>query len=599
MPRPKVKKIVTARPPTRQEPTSDHESAPSAIHATNQAAPSASGDDDLPRSSKTTRNTRAVRAVSTAGAWSTRSRTDRAAQPVAEASSREETRSKGAEITEEDDIPETLVQATQEEVEVPETTPPDSGRRSKRVRNNVENPSRRPSRQVSVEPTQKSQSRIPSSPPAQPVAPASAARVHNTPGYLTNFRRQPRQPSILNMVQQSVGFGASDDEDLTLEGETDLLGETSNVTEALEEKGGAEAEGLYDDDLPVALSSSSGKRKIAELEADGDDVENTSNPATSTHLRNATDLPSDPAHLTQPIEDAPDDDIDDLSPDDSASRKAPRSSPPILDDQQSEGLPSPRAKSRRPRRPGRVMRRRSANRAAVQDNPSSSSAISASPPHSTPPSSPVNTQSQAAKVKATANKRQGAKRDKTITLTTAALQALLPQTRKLKSDRVHDTFDIHSSTPEEVEDEEVDEDEDELSRPRRRAAAPSNRVQKAGALKSPKATRGKAATRPVMAKATKANKTTKARGSAPAAKVLATKVGRSYTRRSQGDKENEGGDAEEQLEDNSEVTVVNERAVAKPTSGELKDARKKFEEIDNWEMEFESADITGGSSPWR
>jgi len=399
------------------------------------------------------------------------------------------------------------------------------------------------------------------------------------------------------MVQQNVGFGASDDdEDLTLEGETDLLGETTNVTEVPEEEGGAEAEGLYDDDLPVALSSSSRKRQITELDGDDEDIENTSNP----DRRDAIDLPSDPAHFTQPIEDASDnDDIDDLSPDDSISHKAPRSSPPLLNDQQSEGLPSPRAKSRRPRRPGRVTRRRSAPQAAAQDNPSSSSAISASPPHSTPPSSPVNTQNQAAKAKAASTTRKGAKRDKTITLTTAALQALLPQTRKLKSDRVHDTFDIHSSTPDEEEDEEVDEDEDELSRPRRRAAAASNRAQKPGALKSPKATRGKAAARPVTAKATKANKISKARANAPSSKVPAAKVGRSYTRRSQGDKENEGGSAEEQHEDDSEVTVVNERAGGKATSGELKDARKKFEEIDNWEMEFESADITGGSSPWR
>jgi len=404
------------------------------------------------------------------------------------------------------------------------------------------------------------------------------------------------------MVQQNIGLGVSDDEDLTLEGETDLLGDSMNVSGVQEEKEGADAEGLYDNDVPVILSSSSRKRKAAELEADTFDEKDPSKPATPLHRRDATDLPSDPAHLTRTVGDVADDDIDDLMPDDSASHKAPRSSPPLQDDQQSEGLPSPRAKSRRPRRPGRVTKRRSAGRSAAQTIHSSSSAISASSPHSTPPSSPVNTQKQTAETKAAVagTTRKGAKRDKTITLTTAALQALLPQTRKLKTDRVRDTFDIHSSSTQ--EDDEIDEDEDELSRPRRRAAALSNRGQKPGALKSPKATRGKAS-RTVTTKATKSNKPSKPRTNAPAVKAPAAKTSRTYTRRSQGDKENEGGDddEEQQIQDegNSDVTVVDETMGGKAKSGELKDARKKFEEIDNWEMEFESADITGGSSPWR
>lgn len=588
MPRSKVKKIVTARTAPRAEAA---QSAPvtSAITATNPNVGANRGDDKIQSMTKTTA-TRAPRQARTVVgvARSTRSSNDRAAQEIAVSPQRDDTQAEAADELEKEDIAETLVQATQEEVELPQTTPPVSGRRSKRLRNGLDETT---ANEASVEPAQKSQSRIPSSPPPPPFAPASVARVHNTPSYLTNFRRQPRQPSILNMVQQNVGHGGSDEEDLTLEGETDLLGDTTNV----QEKEGADAEGLYDEDVPTMLSSSSRKRKVAELETDGHIT--SSRAATPLHRPDTTDPPSDPAHLTEPISDVMnDDEEDDLTPDDSASHAAPRSSPPVQDDQRSAGLPSPRVKSRKPRRPGRLIRRRSAGRGVAQDNASSSSPISASPPHSTPPSSPVNTQAQTAK--STAATRKGAKRDKVITLTTAALQALLPQTRKLKSDRQHDTFDIHSSsTLEEEDDVEVDEDEDELSRPRRRAAVPPARARKVGALKSPKVTRGKAADRPVMSKAAKTNKTSKARATVPAAKTAEMKT-RTYTRRSQGDKENEGGESEDeprQDDDNSDVTVMGKTV----KSGELKDARKKFEEVDNWEMEFESADITGGSSPWR
>jgi len=43
------------------------------------------------------------------------------------------------------------------------------------------------------------------------------------------------------------------------------------------------------------------------------------------------------------------------------------------------------------------------------------------------------------------------------------------------------------------------------------------------------------------------------------------------------------------------------RTTTDTLSKELADAKKKFEEIDGWEMEFDSASIGagGGSSPWR
>ena len=56
---------------------------------------------------------------------------------------------------------------------------------------------------------------------------------------------------------------------------------------------------------------------------------------------------------------------------------------------------------------------------------------------------------------------------------------------------------------------------------------------------------------------------------------------------------------------NDEGTVLAQKRtwrqhVSAPTNAvELEVARKKFEEVDEWEMEFESVDAGGTSSPWR
>jgi hypothetical protein len=475
----------------------------------------------------------------------------------------------------------------------------ETGRRSKRVKDKATNLVRRVStsgkevlRKLSP-PGLDHQVRISSSPPVQQVAAsASAARVAGTPSFLRNFKKQPRQPSILHMVQQDIA-GFDDEEDFTIEDDTDLLGHITVASVPQPQPGAPQDdEGLYDEaDALPAMSSSSRKRKASELEPEEAHVTRSSARNSPFH---DIDLPSDPANLPQAtIEDGGE--ADDLTPDDSASVRPPRSSPPIEEDQRSERLPSPR-KSKRPPRPGRTIRtRKSARSLRVVEPKSSSSVIDASSPHSTPPSSPVNTQAPIGKGKTAANTRKSAKRETVVAITTAALQALLPKRKVVKVARQHDTFDIHSSSTSELA-EDIDEDEDELSRPhRRRAPVLAVARSKPGALKSPtKVTKSKA-----QSKA--ARKTAAARrGKSPAKTATAKGATRTYGRKSQGEQENEDG-AIDAAEDGEDVTPIDVDASASSgPGGDLKDAKNKFAQIDEWELEFESADVGGGdSSPWR
>jgi hypothetical protein len=480
----------------------------------------------------------------------------------------------------------------------------ETGRRSKRVKNKATNLIRRVStsgvnvlRKVSPPSVLLSQeARIPSSPPVQQqvAAPQSAARIAATPSFLRNFKKQPRQPSILHMVQQDVAGFEDGEEDLTIEGNTELLGHTTIASEARSQSEEAQNdEGLYDEeDALPAMSSSSRKRKASELDPEERHTIRSSIRGSKVDGIEL-DPPSDPANLPHTtIEHSSE--ADDLTPDDSASLRPPRSSPPIEEDRQSERLPSPR-RGRRPPRPGRMLSRKTFRSLKVAEPKSSSSVIDASSPQSTPPSSPVNTQAPKGRSKNVATTRKGAKRDKVVAITTAALQALLPRRKVVKAARQHDPFDIHSSSTSELA-EDVDEDEDELSRPhRRRAPVLAAGRGKPGALRSPtKVTKSKAQSKSMLAGLVAA------KHGKSSAKTVATKVGaRTYGRKSQGGQENEH---DHDQDDGEEITTVVD--VDAPTSsgpgGELKDAKKKFAQVDEWELEFESADVGGGnSSPWR
>jgi hypothetical protein len=144
------------------------------------------------------------------------------------------------------------------------------------------------------------------------------------------------------------------------------------------------------------------------------------------------------------------------------------------------------------------------------------------------------------------------------TISTAQLKGLLPR-RRNRNLRDRDEFDLESSeaTP-------LDSDQDELQMPQPRSR------QRAATKKphSPKA----------------AKKT--ARGKkAPAARRSMT-----YSRRISSDKENEA--ANEVVEEPDEASIIEH-------SKKLLAIKKKFEDVDAFELDFETGDVTTSSSPFR
>ncbi|KAF1960809.1 hypothetical protein CC80DRAFT_465134 [Byssothecium circinans] len=147
-------------------------------------------------------------------------------------------------------------------------------------------------------------------------------------------------------------------------------------------------------------------------------------------------------------------------------------------------------------------------------------------------------------------------------ISTAKLQALLPR-RRTRMPQDEDEFDIPSEGS----------DQDELAQPQRR--------QTAGARKS---TASK-----VTKKPSRAVKKTAAK--------LSQKNARTYGRRRSSDKENEEA-LEEDEDDESEIhdTIAVEDSLS---SKSLQAIAKKFEEVDDFELEFESVSYVTSSSPHR
>jgi hypothetical protein len=80
---------------------------------------------------------------------------------------------------------------------------------------------------------------------------------------------------------------------------------------------------------------------------------------------------------------------------------------------------------------------------------------------------------------------------------------------------------------------------------------------------------------------------------------------RTYSRQKSVEQENDDNvtvHSDDEDEDTIEISGGGEKTtrVNAGKSKELENARKMFAAIDEWEMEFESVDISGGeSSPWR
>lgn len=171
-----------------------------------------------------------------------------------------------------------------------------------------------------------------------------------------------------------------------------------------------------------------------------------------------------------------------------------------------------------------------------------------------------NDDSEGEETETPAKAKKGAKAKAQPSISTAQLKGLLPRRRiRVRQDR--DEFDIETSDV----DVEMDSEQDELQMPARRSHQRKPT--------SPKVTKK-------TAHGKKAGASTKA----------AHKTGRTYGRRRSTDKENAAG--ENEVEETTESTIMEH-------SEKLAAIRKKFEEVDAFELEFETVDVTTSSSPFR
>jgi hypothetical protein len=375
--------------------------------------------------------------------------------------------------------------------------------------------------------------------PAHGTRPPSAIKVGATPAHersilaLTNFKRRPRQPSLLRMVQQTTdvedneqsGLDNTDDFDFD-----DFLPHAES-TPLNVRRNAPEEETRNDSGAQISSSGSRGtKRKLSPVvqvpqssppasPASGRDVESERSPSPSL----PEVLPSREEVIEQTQEDQ-EPMSETLAP--------PMSSSPV----RRVSKPAQSPAQIRPRRRGRP------TKTPVYDEESEAEETE------TP-------------AKAKRGAKRGAQKKAEQSISTAQLKGLLPRRRNRLRDR--DEFDIESSSAV----EQMDSDQDELQMPERRV----RQKQRPGKLASPKATK----------------KTV--RGKKAALTKAAQKASKTYSRRISSDKENDGAGQDEQ--DTTEVSAIEH-------SEKLAAIRKKFEEVDAFELEFEEVDATS-SSPFR
>lgn len=405
--------------------------------------------------------------------------------------------------------------------------------------------------------------------PGSVARPGSTVKVQSTPGVensilaLANFRRRPRQPSLLQMVQNpelvhglgddttDFSLGASDDED-------DFA--------------------PHDEGTPLQLDRPREQHSVTPTAtAPRPEPQVISDDDESDSMYGATPLPS-PGRKRK-SDALEDNDISEVQIPRSQTPLSHHSGSPIFDDHDqtipaTAPTPSP-------------------------NNQSQHSSIYADPVSSSPPASPTSPALSSRLPTAPSPNMTRQTRDKATSkqkpLTTATLRAMLPK-RRNQRDRERSEFDMTSSS---IEASSSDHEASFAATTRRRNPAPPRRQK--GAL-SP------------IAKKAALYQTRTAANAAPAA----AKTKKTYSRAitvSSSDKENASTSSLSELEtedsaassppDTSIETIkggITESAVD-AKSREIEERRKFFAEVDEWEMEFESAPSLGGglgSSPaWR
>lgn len=406
--------------------------------------------------------------------------------------------------------------------------------------------------------------------------PQSVLRMQNTPAAessvlaLANFRRRPRQPSLLQMVQQGeVGENTTDFSLGLGEDEDDFAPEDESTPLQVSKTQDAPAVGtdVYDDDELYAATPRPSpkpnprKRKSDEMEGHEDILVIRSSP---------------------PRSESPMSTVEDELPE-ALVESIPATAPEDNEDEDAE-----------PRE--------------------SQSDTFAEPLSSSPPPMPRSITETQIRHQSPDEARKSRK-TKAKTLDSATLRALLPKRRIRPGNsprrEARSDFDIPTSSDMGLETSPSEADEDDLAlrgqkKGSRTTAAKSKASSKGRSKAAPSQRR--APTRPgVLSPATR-------KQTAPIRPAQTSAMPNGSGKRTYGrslpssDKENEALSSElselvsedEEADASLETVAPKKKANATTKSSELDAARKKFEQIDEWEMEFESASLgADGSSPWR
>lgn len=393
-------------------------------------------------------------------------------------------------------------------------------------------------------------------------APPSALRVRSTPAAeasilaLANFKRRPRQPSIIRQIQLASETGDRYElDDLEPEDESTPLNLDKRRTRSSLDWQNGKSE--------APATSSSRKRKFSEVQV----------PASQSSPL----LASSPPPSVSKGHSLPKDDESDLPEGAIPSTEREDAEPTIY----SETMADPRSSSSLslPTMHDTTSGRHTKSRRALR-NGQDAMTVSAMVPKTRQTKSRANAMS------------------------TAALQSLLPKPRRRQrtaAAKANSAFEILSSNDSDVEMRNVEDEEPAAppARRRRRAAEAMTPARKQGGGRLRKPTLS-----PVSARKAAPQAQGPARGVSSEVKGKKT-YGR--RRRDEEDKENDSvaamSDDGEDSEDEglrmrrarSRTKEVRDVAVSK----ELEAVRKKFAEVDEWEMEFESVDLGGTSSSWR
>ncbi|EOD43466.1 hypothetical protein UCRNP2_9790 [Neofusicoccum parvum UCRNP2] len=430
-------------------------------------------------------------------------------------------------------------------------------------------------------------------------APPSAVKAQGTPAAdtsvlaLSKFRRRPRQPSLLRMMQQSdvenEDEESADESGLTLDYSLGDFEPDHESTPLNLRKGGVEGAALGSE----PRTASSRKRKLAERGREEVLVPRSSPPVVEEQEVGAVSPPpreTSSERLYSEASELPPLGVADTQPEPademvlSETMAPPRSTSPLSSIQVREETPP----AKRPRRAVAVRNTTADSRAAAWNAANDEEDHAADPLSSSDDDSADATETPVRS--RNARKKTNARKPKAMSLSTATLQSLLPRRRKKPATRhakqtAAEAFEIPSS---DVEGEEASasDDEDELHR----APAAAARRRKGRAVETKRKDAAAVAV-----------------GGGGGAKKK--RLSRTYGRRSS-DKENHDADAdastyvrsggESDGDGDEEVLETSEMRDVR-RSRELEAAAKKFAEVDEWEMEFESVDLGGASasSPWR